>query len=173
MRVDPELPAQIGCDLAGLPVGGLKVGPVVHAVLADLKLNPAGVAGTLGAGTAAPGTVIPRHGLDGGHRAVGQLANPAVHPRLPVDMVPVVVILVLAQQLQPVVPICRVVAGLDVPLEIRVVRPGIMPEDALDLHLAGALVAGALGLHAHQRLVVLVILHGFLLPPAHISGKWA
>ena len=57
--IDVEQPAQIGCDLAGFLIYPGQILRIVFAVLAELELNPAVVAGTFLPGTAAPGPVIP------------------------------------------------------------------------------------------------------------------
>ena len=51
---------------------------------------------------------------------------------------------------------------MDIPFEIRIVRPGIMPKNALDLHFPGALVACALSLHTDQRRVFITVFHASL-----------
>ena len=56
---------------------------------------------------------------------------------------------------------CAVVR-LNISLEGRVVRPGAVPQDALDRHLLGALVARALCHHARHGRVAFAVLHDVL-----------
>ena len=152
--------AQVCRDLAGLPISLLEVAPVRQVVLADFELNPVVVAGAFSAGAAAPRAVVPRHGLHGGDGAVRELADPAVEPCITVDVVPVVLIPVGAQKGEHPCAVRRVVVRLDVALQVGVVRSRRMPKDTLDGHRPGALVTGALRLHADQRLVILRVFHG-------------
>lgn len=124
--------AKISRDLAGFFIYLVEIIGVLLSVLTDLKLNPAVVAASLFARAAAPGPVIPGHGLNGGDGSIGQFADPAIHARFPGYMVPVVVIGVSAQLFQPFRPVRSVITGLDKPFEIRIIAAGVVPQHTLD-----------------------------------------
>lgn len=108
------------------------------------------------------GGKVPGHRLNRRDAPVRELPDPGVQARLCVDVVPVVLVRVGAQLGQELGSVGCAVVRLNISLEGRVVRPGAVPQDALDRHLLGALVARALCHHARHGRVAFAVLHDVL-----------
>ena len=77
-------------------------------------------------------------------------------------MVPVITILILSQTIQPFGPVRSFIIRLDIPFQPGIICAGTVPKDTLRRKLLGSLIASALGHHADQRLIVIVIKDEFL-----------
>lgn len=157
--VNVEHLAKVGGDLTGFLINLAEIFRIVQSIFTDFKLNPSRITGTFVSAPTSPRPVIPRHGLNRGDSPIRQLADPAVQPGFPFNVVPVVFIGVGAKQVQQGGPVGVIVAGLDIALQGGVIGPGAMPKNPLHGHGCGALVTGALGLHTYQGRVAVRILN--------------
>ena len=170
LRVNTEHLAKVSRHLAGFLINCFPVGLVVQPILTDLKLDVGIVAGAVITGTASPRTIIPGHGLYRCHSPIRQLADPEIQACFPLNMIPVVPVLVLAQKIQQFRTIGSIIIRLNISLQPRIICAGRMPQDSLRCKFASPPVAGALRHHTDQRLVLIVILHQVLLSPALLPG---
>ena len=170
LRIDTKHPAEISCHLTGFLIHSIEVAGIVQTIFADFELYMRIVAGAFATRAATPRAVIPGHRLHSSNRTVCQLTDPEVQPRLHFFMVPVITILILTQAIQPFGSVRSFIIRLDISLQPWIVRASRMPQHTLRCKLPGAFIAGALSHHANQRLVLIVILHGFLLSPACQRG---
>lgn len=171
LGIDIEHLTKISRHFEGFLVGRIPVGLIVQTVLADLELDMRIVAGSLRSAAASPRTIIPRHGLHGSHSSVGELSDPEIQTCLLRDMVPVIAVGVLAQLIQQGRSVRGTIIRLNVSLQPGVICAGRMPKHALRCELARAFVTGALGHHADQRLVILIVFHIGVLSPASAGIK--
>ena len=100
LRINTEHPAKISRHLTGFLVTGFPVRFIVQPILTDLKLDVGIVAGAVITGTASPRTVIPGHSLYCCHSPVRKLADPEVQACFPIDMIPIVTVLIFPQKVQ-------------------------------------------------------------------------
>ena len=154
--------AQVGAEGYRLPPCRLQIRRILHAVLADFKLDVGTIVAPLAAAAAAPAAHGKGQRLHRGHGAVGQLSHKAMDANGRRDhAVPVVPIFIFAQELlhgipalaaQPV-PLSR--CGLDIAAEIGVICPGGVHHNALGLQRRAGQIARIL----HQEAGI--IIHGF------------
>ena len=154
--------AQVGAEGYRLPPCRLQIRRILHAVLADFKLDVGTVVAPLAAAAAAPAAHGKGQRLHRGHGAVGQLSHKAMDAHGRRDgFIPIVPIFILAQERQhglpglaaQPVPLSR--CGLDIAAEIGVICPGGVHHNALGLQRCASQVAGIL----HQEAGI--IIHGF------------
>ena len=93
-RVNIVQLAQIGGNLTRLLINLREICLVSESVLTNLKLDMRRITATFRASAAAPWCIIPRHRLQRSNGPVCQFPNPAVQARLPIHMIPVVLILI-------------------------------------------------------------------------------
>lgn len=149
--VQAERSAEMGGQLHRLAVDGGEVGPVIQAVLADLKADiPQAVGTALFSAAGVPAHIVPGQGLVGGYAAVLEFADEGMDAHLLSAGTKGVPVVVPGAQ--------KAVVGTDVAAQPGVVDPGAVDHDPLRSHGPSGDVALVFGQ------IELMKVHGLFLP---------